>query len=251
MYAVQNGTSKGNVIYCSALFFFIDKKKKKKKKKKFFWYAYLAWFAAHILRYYLRVVVAAVEQHIGKRRTVVLYAVVQYARTLRHGTPYTHTHERAHTQTAAWLGVNGPTELLDRGRNGREYYCNSPFSDDGSLLKTLATETNSLAVYLFVSSAVFELSPWVTRKSCFNHEFDTAVSPFWKRRRTQHQTADIDPIGAVRGTPRPATTADTPPRPAHAIAQCRKRDCDVSLLRISGRRLPSAGTSAAARSAAF
>jgi len=97
------------------------------------------------------------------------------------------------------------------------------------------------------SSAENELSSWVVRKSCFNHEFDAAVSPFWKRRRTQHQTADIDPIGAVRGTPRPATAADTPPRPAHAIAQCRKRDCDVSLLRSSG----AAASRAAARSAAF
>lgn len=102
-----------------------------------------------------------------------------------------------------------------------------------------------------LSSEVNELSPRVVRKSCSNHEFDAAVSPFWKRRRTQHQTADIDPIGAVRGTPRPATAADIPPRPAHAIAQCRKRDCDVSLLRSSGAADSRAARRRRARSAAF
>ncbi|CAI6346634.1 unnamed protein product [Macrosiphum euphorbiae] len=96
-----------------------------------------------------------------------------------------------------------------------------------------------------------KLSSWVVRKSCLNHEFDAAVSPFWKRRRTQHQTADIDPIRAVRGTPRPATAADTPPRPAHAIAQCRKRDCDVRLLRSSGAADSRAARRRRACSAAF
>lgn len=66
------------------------------------------------------------------------------------------------------------------------------------------------------SSAVNELLPLVVRKSFFNHEFAAAVSPFWKRRRTQHQTLTQSEWLGGPPDPRPWLTHHhgprTPPR---------------------------------------
>lgn len=113
MCTVRNGTRKGNVIYCSALFF-IDKKKKKKFSDTPIWPGSRPTYYAPIV----------LPEGSGGGGSAAHWETTDC--THAHGAHIhtrTHTHARARARTRRpRLGVNGPTELLDRGRKRREYF---------------------------------------------------------------------------------------------------------------------------------